>query len=227
MDLGKFEWPSWSSIKDGIRFVMREVVPVAVALAPVVKKLANALPPQAKGPVIAICTILEQVGRVMALIPQEMPMTEFGERVLQAEEQGITLESYGKNYADYLQKLESMELDMAKLHTEFEQYLSGALTIEKVLLEKRSPLSTANSWEYFFSNPEFFEKRMTIYRDLALEQGVDVSTMINAYFGEEGSLKDARTSASFMEEAERRLNPSASRMEILELLSRVDAEMKK
>lgn len=45
MDLGKFEWPSWSSIKDGIRFVMREVVPVAVALAPVVKKLANALPP--------------------------------------------------------------------------------------------------------------------------------------------------------------------------------------
>ena len=41
------------------------------------------------------------------------------------------------------------------------------------------------------------------------------------------SLKDARTVAYFMEEAERRLNPSASRIESLEILSCIEAEMKK
>lgn len=225
MDLGKLELPSWDSVKDSVRFVMREVVPVAAALAPVVKQLANYLPLQYRAPVIAICTGLEQVGKVMALIPQDMSMAEFGERVLQAEEQGISLESCGNSYADYLQKLENIELDMSKHHAEIEQYLAGAFIIDKALLEKRSPLSTASSWEYLIKNPEFFSERLGVYRELALEQEVDVAAMINAYFGEEGSLKDARTASSFMEEAERRLNPSASRMDILEILSQAETEM--
>lgn len=196
------------TVCSAIATVATSVKPAAEAIGAVLGPLSE----KALEVFKVVCTIIEAVAKVYGIIPQSASMPEFGERVLQAEEKGITLESCDNNYQKYLEEIKKVELDINATHDETSQFAAGLCMAGKILEMKDSRLSIMNpdSWKYLMLNPEFFRDRLIIYANMAQEKDLDLGDVINTFFGRTGSYSESNRADNFMFEAEQRLNPGAS-----------------
>ena len=199
--------------------VCSAIATVATSVKPAVEAIGavlGPLPGKALEIFKVVCTIIEAVAKVYGIIPQSSSVTEFGERVLQAEEKGITLESCDNNYQKYLEEIKKIELDINATHDETSQFAAGLCMTGKILEMKDSRLSIMNpeSWKYLMLNPEFFRDRLIIYANMAQEKDLDLGDVINTFFGRTGSFSESSRADNFMFEAEQRLNPGVSENEI-------------
>ena len=205
----------FSTIASVASAVCSAIATVATSVKPAVEAVASVLGPLSGKMLEAfktVCTIIETIAKIFDIIPQSEALPEFGERVLQAEEQGITLESCNNDYQKYLEEIKKVEIDINATHDETRQLAAGLCMAGKILEMKDSRLTIMNpdSWKYLMMNPDFFKERLILYANMAQEKDVNLGDVINTFFGRSGSFSDSIRAKNFLFEAEQRLHPEVS-----------------
>ena len=166
-----------TAIVSAVRGVASAVTSVATSVLQAVKVLAPVLE-KLVGPKIEIAAqvigiVIDVVAKVMNLLKPNEKVPDMGERSLQAEEQGITLENCNDDFDAYMEKLRALELDPQKaaMRSKIDQWLAGSLLLEKGLELKYPQMSTAAMWPIVIRNPDFFTRqRQEVYTHLALKK---------------------------------------------------------
>lgn len=210
-------------VASAVTSVATSVVQAVKVLAPVLVKLVG---PQIGIAIQVIGIVIDVVAKVMNLLKPNEKVPDMGERALQAEEQGITLESCNKDFDAYMEKLRALELDPQKAATrpKTDQWLAGSLLLEKGLELKYPQMSTAAMWPIIVRNSDFFTRqRQEVYTHLALEKNIPFGESIARYFAPGDRVRVDSDTADFVWEAEKKMNPAATDNEISATLRTVSA----
>ena len=172
-----------------------------------------------------ISIVCKIVGEILKILTPEEKVEEVGERALQAEENGITLESCTNDFNVYMQKIRNLKLDPEKIEKrpKAEQILAGCLIIEKGIEQFAPKMATAAMWPILIKNPEFFNAdRLKIYAEMALEKRIDFGDTIAKYFASSPGSKISSTVSEFVWNAEEKYNPKETPNQIREIFSQVE-----
>ena len=168
-----------------------------------------------------IVTIVEIAARIANLLKPQETVKDIGDRALQAEEEGITLETCDNDFNAYMEKLRALKLDPEKSaqHHDWEHEAAGLLVLEKGL-ELCAPCLTSRSmWAIMCGNPQFFSKeRLSSYAAFAQESGMPLGESVAKYFSSQTSAPERLKAMDFMEGAERHFQPDASLNDIAQTL---------
>lgn len=180
--------------------------------------------------IAVISAVVQVVGLFMKILKPGEKVHEIGERALQAEEQGITLDSCKNDFNAYMEKLRKLELDpeKARQRPEVDQALAGCLTVEKGLETLWPRMSTRDLWPIIARSPDFFTAaRMEVYAQLAREQKLDFGKTLAKYF--EAGPKDKLDShiRDYVWSAEEKYNPAETPKQIREILDKVRINLDK
>lgn len=139
---------------------------------------------------------------------------DIGERALQAEENGITLEKCENDFNKYMEKLRNMELDPNKKHDIDECRLAGALVAEKGISLQNVGLSTKYLTPLMlFKNGLVTEERAVQWGKIAEKMGYSFADVAKFYLGDKFSAffedknADKDRGGIIVNGAEQRLNP--------------------
>jgi len=186
--------------------VIRKSAPVVKTVAPVVFKLSKFLPPQLQPPVILAAGVMFSVASILEIIPEGVTADEFGERILQGEEQGITLAGCDDNFDEYVRQLMTLELDKEKMHSKVEQSIASAWIVERGLELKKPGLAMINLVPYIMDNPDEFDaKRLRAYIEQAQEDGIELGSVMEDFYNRSASSDKRYEAGKFVLEAEKRL----------------------
>lgn len=208
-----------SSVSSAVSTFMGAVETLSNNLAPVLGKM---------GTIIGIIvTIVDIAARLANLLQPRETVREIGERALQAEDEGITLESCDNDFKAYMEKLRALKLDPEKsaLHRDWEQQAAGIVVLEKGLEQCEPCLTSRAMWEVMCRYPEFFSKeRLKCYAEFARESGLSLGDSVARWGSATGSSLERLNAYDFMKGAEQRFQPEASPGDITRTLR--DAEKK-
>ncbi len=111
----------WPAVQTFIQSTGAKVLPligqVITKVGPYIDKL--------KEFVNVACKVIEPISKALNLLAPNEQIHDFGEKVIQAEEQGVTQEKF-KNYKEYKQYLDDFKVDESKRHSELERGIAGA-----------------------------------------------------------------------------------------------------
>lgn len=213
------------AVGSALSSVSRGIANAASRLAPVLVKLSGGLGTALQ----AISIAVEVISVILKIIKPDEKVEDIGDRALQAEDQGITLDSCDNDFNVYMRKIHNLDLDTEKSIHNKENYnalLAGCLTLEKGIEKFSSKMATADIWPILALNPDFFTNaRMKTYANLAMERGVTLSAMIKNYFlnGCDGRID--RASRNFMWDAEKNMTPQASSEDIIKEFAKVEKNL--
>ena len=206
-----------SSVSAGVKTFMETVPVLGKTLGPVLGKVVTVIN--------IIATVVEIAARLVNLLRPQESVKEIGDRALQAEDEGITLESCSNDFNAYMEKLRALKLDPEKTakHSDLDQQAAGLLVLEKGLEQCSPYLSSRSMWEIMCLNPQFFSKeRLSSYAEFARDAGMPLGDSVKRYFFSQGTPLDRLKAMDFMEGAEKRFQPSATPNDIARTLQ--DAE---
>ncbi len=213
-----------SGIGNALSTVARSVGAALVTFGDTVSTLGKALGPALGkvGLIInIIVTVVEIAARIANLLQPQETVKDIGERALQAEEEGITLEACDNDFNAYMEKLRALKLDPEKSaqHRDWEHEAAGLLVLEKGL-ELCAPYLTSRAmWPLMCGNPQFFSKeRLSSYAAFALESGMPLGESVAKYFSSQTPATERLKAMDFMEGAERHFQPDASLNNIAQTL---------
>ena len=208
-----------SSVSSAVGSFMSGVRSLGKTLGPVLGQV---------GAIIStISLIVDIVSRLANLLQPQETVREVGERALQAEEEGITLESCDNDFKAYMEKLRALKLDPEKSarRSDWEQQAAGIVVLEKGLEQYAPNLTSRAMWEVMCRYPEFFSReRLTCYADFARESGLPLGDSVARWASSGGSSLERLKALDFMEDAEQRFQPDAAPGDITRTLQ--DAEKK-
>lgn len=174
-----------------------------------------------------ISLAIDIVSRIMHLIKDHETVPDLGERVLQAEEQGITLDTCGNDFDAYMEQLRKLKLDPQKAaarQDKPDQWMAGCLLLEKGLSIKFPHMATAAMWPILARNPEFFTKeRLETYANLARERDIPFGESVAKYFIPEQNKRLDPAIRDYLFDAEKKVTPTATRNDICEAFDKVEA----
>ena len=152
---------------------------------------------------------------------------DIGERALQAEENGITLEKCENDFNKYMEKLRNMELDPNKKHDIDECRLAGALVAEKGISLQNVGLSTKYLTPLIlFKNGLVTEDKAVQWGHIAQKLGYSFADVAKFYLGDKFSVffddknADKGHGGKIVNEAEKILNPNKTTVDIIKETSK-------
>lgn len=137
--------------------------------------------------VLMICSsVAKIVGVACQLIKPQEQMDDLGERVLQADEQGISLESCHNDFTEYMEKIRSMKLDPEKAaqHTMEQKLSAGFLLVEKGLSTIKPELQVAPLLPLCLIAPKITEERLKAWTDYAMKTGTSLGSIAKFFLGD-------------------------------------------
>jgi len=168
--------------------------------------------------------VIDVVSKILNIIKEHETVPDIGERALQAEEQGITLESCDNDFDAYMEKIRNIKLNPQRTHQSHEQWLAGSLLLEKGLEQKYPNMCTSAMWPIIVRNADFFTKeRMAAYAQVAMEKNVPFGESIAKYFTPRTNSRIDIATNDYLKEAEKRFNPRATPNDIIDEFHRVKA----
>lgn len=186
--------------------VIQKAAPVLKAFAPVVRGLSRFLPPQFQAACVIASIAMLTVAHIAEIIPEELTMEDFGERILQGEAQGITLASCNDDFDEYISQLMELELDAEKMHSKVEQSIAVMCIVERGLEFKKPELAMINLVPYIMDHPEAFdEKHLRAYLEQAQKEGLDFAPILEVYFDKSAPADKRFEAGEFMEKVEENL----------------------
>lgn len=209
-----------SSVSSAVRTFMGAVETLSNKLEPVLGKVGTIID--------IIVTVVEIAARLVNLLQPRETVREIGERALQAEDKGITLESCDNDFKAYMEKLRALKLDPEKSarHSDWEQQAAGIVVLEKGLEQCEPCLTSRAMWEVMCRYPEFFSKeRLKCYAEFARESGLPLGDSVARWGTSEGSSLERLKALDFMKGAEQRFQPEASSGDITRTLRDAEKEI--
>lgn len=161
----------------GMLLSIMETVAIVEVLLPVLKEVANLTIQGLK----ALLGVIEAVAEALGIIAPD----DLGDRALQAEEKGITLESCGGDYDKYLKQIEEFELDPEKSAQISEELKTiKALAVLTGAIDDRFDFPMKSILPIIYSNPEFFNsERVKVYMDTFKASGMSLENAANYFDG--------------------------------------------
>lgn len=161
-----------ASIGTTISAACAKIGPAVVAfsqkVAPVIAQVVEVFKPIAESLGKIAGAFLQGAG----ILQHGESLSDFGERVLQASENGITTDKYD-SFKDYMAALRAFEIDPDKTHKGFAQVVGGLAVCTWGLEDeaKAKPGSLAHTWLWPMVNPGYFtaERLEALWRSGALE----------------------------------------------------------
>lgn len=151
------------------------------------------------------------IGKVLGLIKPENEVEELGDKVLQAEEEGIRPENYD-TYYDYVKAIENFELDPEKSKTldRKEKLIKGIEATSGVTAEKYP--ETLQLFEYALQNPAYFtgDRMKEIGKLFASEGGSCIESIVRYMNGSEKNIQKLDSTVQMLLGVEKRANPGIS-----------------
>lgn len=149
------------------------------------------------------------IAKALGLIKPQSNVEDLGDKALQAEADGITIDEYD-SYAEYVKAVEDYDADpeKSKLIPEDIKVQKGIELTTGVLIEKFPELPVADFIEYVGKNPGYFtEGRMREIGNLIKNDGKCIANILNYMNGsEKDDLVIDRTIQSLMN-IEKKVNP--------------------
>lgn len=160
-----------------------------------------------------IVNVVQIAAKVFELLKPEESLEGRGERVLQAAEQNISLESCDNDFEEYKKKLDEFEIDPNVKHKKEECLAAGSAYIVKGVEE--SSLYLRNFSQFLAlccagkDNTvisEFFNsRRIETYLKLAADMRLDIAK-INSYFDGSLAISDFDKVDNFLHSAEKQID---------------------
>lgn len=226
MGFGSFFSGVCSAIGSAVSSVCSFISGSASTIGLTVGKLAAAVSPY----IAAISAVVQVVGIICNLLKPHEKLEDKGEQVLQAAEQGITLESCDNDFEEYKKRIDEFEIDPEVKHSKEECQVAGASYVLKGIAES-SPylrdfasvlsLCIYDNTKYFFT-----PTRIKEYSELAKSMEVDISK-VKAYFDGSLSTRDFDKVNDLIYTAEKNINPQFSEKEFDKTISDVTDEVRK
>lgn len=208
-----------SGLKSAIGCVAASVMKAVGIAGPALSGWAGAL--MAAMP--AIGAALQVAGAILNILKPDEKVPEIGERAIQAEEQGITLNSCNGDFKNYMQQIRDLKLDPAKMEkrSPIQQWLAGSLVVEKGLESMYPYMATIMAWPVIAKNPEFFnDNRFETYARLAMQTHMPLGEVIAKYFISGPNAKPDSAVRSFIWDAEKLYSPEESSNQIYDTLNK-------
>lgn len=189
-----------------------------------------------------MAAVLANIGRVATVIAviagvfkQDERIEDIGERALQAEEQGVTLESCNGDFKAYMEKVRSMELDPEKMHEAGEQVLAGCMVAEQGIRDANPKLSTISLFPLALLSPNLCSAdRLAKWADIAQRMDMPLSSIakfylggavFNAIFPEEAKKANEMDGQKAAVAAEKEFKPNANEFELNDNIAKSKANI--
>ncbi len=168
--------------------------------------------------VVALAVTAIDIGihvcKALGIIKKDMPPEELGDRALQAQDRGIKAEDYEGRYNEYLQEIETIELDpeaSEKFSVE-EKQTAAAEILGTALVEYYGKDSGAEKFlntELTEVNKDFYTPERVVSYMNAFKNSGDNMENINKYFDSKlDSMQEIRHVDTMLIEAEKKLGVS-------------------
>lgn len=132
------------------------------------------------------CAIAKVVGVCCEILKPNEEIEDMGERVIQADEQGISLESCQNDFNKYIEKIRSMKIDPEKaaLHTMEQKLAAGFLLVEKGLSALKPEQQITPIIPLALLAPEFTKERIKAWTDYSMKTGTSLGSIAKFFLGE-------------------------------------------
>lgn len=163
-----------------------------------------------KGPEIIskVAGVIGEVLKVFGILKPEDDMKDFGDKVMQAADKGITPDQFDK-YDEYVEAIRNYELDPdVSIKTPTETKLAAAVGIGLISLEKRLEMPEGSSEDFLrlaILSPEYFNSARL---ESLLDKKVDFEKVTD-YFSGKLDLADSCQIRSELFSAEKNLDSTA------------------
>lgn len=205
----------WSSITNTISSavdsVCSSVCSVVSSTVNLVREVGSMTVQGIRGVGTVICNIAKSLGFIEA---KEKPV-ELGDKIIQAQEQGITLESCGGDHQAYMEKIRDFKVDPERSETIAEKdKLVAVSVVLGARVEAHYNTSIAPLVPLIGRMPEFFNSERV---KRILDVGISLSK-ISDYFGSELNLKEESKVEAELIANESKLSPNTDQEQLRKVL---------
>ena len=192
--------------------ILAKIIPVATQA---VKVLSTKLP-LIIDKIKPIADTIWKVSQVMEVYKNTSSVEDLGDKAIQAEQQGVTLDSCMGDFEAYQNKIDNFNLDPQKSTTiSNEEKLSASLVLMTIELEKKYSSDISGIFGLIHRNNEFFTPdRISKYLTACEKGHVSISDICN-YFSSNLDRKDSTLVETNLVEIEKELQSKNSESEVI------------
>ena len=159
--------------------------------------------------------LIFDMAKILGLIKPDMDMHELGDKVVQAESEGITPEKFD-SYAAYVEAVEQYEVDpkkTTKIPDEIKE-MRGVEVAICLMVEKLADTPIVGFLEYVLANPDYFEDgKMELFSEKIKTDTVFISDFVNYVFDNERNTEKLKTIVDYLVGVEKKIYPDLSEKE--------------
>ncbi len=185
--IGSFVSGALSAAGSLITSVDKLATKIGTALIPALNTIAN---------------VIRVLGVLYDILKPDESIEDIGDKVLHAEEAGITLEN-SKDFEDYKKKIDEFQITSDKQFTLEQKLAAGILYTEKGIESKNPNLGDLGSLFplLLLDKSIFTPERVKAYVELATKENVNLDKITN-YFNSDATRNQRMDSREFMSKAE-------------------------
>ncbi|PID73935.1 MAG: hypothetical protein CSB33_01120 [Desulfobacterales bacterium] len=175
-----------------------------------------------------IAKVVQAIGIVMDIVKPHETIENIGEKVIQAGEQGITLESFDDDFQKYKERIDRFKIDpeKAKDRPVEHQQIAGIAYVERGLLNRSSYLGISNLYPLMAAQKNFFSpERMQAYAQVAQDVQFSMNKIKN-YFDGSCAFSERSKIEDFLHSAEKRYDSGYNKENYADTLNRVCSNVK-
>ncbi|NQZ50303.1 MAG: hypothetical protein HRT95_08990 [Moritella sp.] len=201
----------WSSVCSAVSSVCSSVCSVASSAVSMVKEIGSMAVEGLRGVASVICNIAQSLG---FMEKNENPI-DLGDKIIQAEDSGITLASCDGDYEKYMTEIRNFKVDDEKSKlTADKDKLTACSVVMGARIENHYGVSIAPLIPLMGRNPDFFNGGRL---KAMLDKGLSI-LKIGDYFSSNLERKDAAPVEATLVQNEKTLSPSSSDAELKDML---------
>lgn len=162
-----------------------------------------------------VADIIEKIAKILGLVDENESVEKIGDKVLQAEEQGIIPENFD-TFDEYMKVISEFKLNPSKSRDlEEENKLNRGIEILNEMIEEKLDIKISEFLKEMYTRKEFFTlERVQTYIEIFSEEGINLGNVSKYLNGEITDSAERRKIDSLMVEAEKKLDPQKSEEEI-------------
>lgn len=156
--------------------------------------------------------IIFAMAKIVGVIKPDMDIQEMGDKVLQAEIDGITPEKYD-TYSDYVAALDSYVIDPEKSQRISEELkeINGVEIAVCLMVEKFADTSIVTFIEKIFDNPEYFEDgKIEAFSEMINENKYFIEDFVGYVSGTELNTERMNSISDTLVAVEKKVHPQIS-----------------
>ncbi len=201
----------WSSVGSAVSSVCATVCRVASGAVDLVKEVSS----MALSGLSGVATVICNIAKALGFIEQDVDPEEIGDRIIQAEDEGITLESCEGDYIKYMEAIKNFKVDPEKSkNIDKQDKLIATSVVVGARIESHYGQSIAPLVPLIGKIPEFFNGgRLMSF----LDSGMSVAKVAE-YFKSALDRKEASEVEGGMVVVEKQSSPDVSDKQLSEML---------